>query len=121
MHHVCNCIYIYIYRCGLQYVGQTNNLRLRINGHRSDMKKYANGCRSKTEYNLLYSHLNQHNSDNFSVQILENLKSAGLKSDNMHQLLNEKEKQWLWKLDTIRPHGLNIDDGFHPQNKKSRK
>ena len=29
--------------CGMQYVGQTNNIRLRMNGHKSDYLKFLNG------------------------------------------------------------------------------
>ena len=34
--------------------------------------------------------------------------------------LLEKEGQWIYKLGTSTPHGLNDNDGFHAQNKKSR-
>ena len=29
--------------CGMQYVGQTNNIRLRMNGHKSDYRGFLNG------------------------------------------------------------------------------
>ena len=34
--------------------------------------------------------------------------------------LREKEGQWMYKLGTSTPHGLNDNNGFHAQNKKSR-
>ena len=34
--------------------------------------------------------------------------------------LRERENHWIYKLATLAPHGLNDDDGFYAQNKKSR-
>ena len=34
--------------------------------------------------------------------------------------LRERENQWIYKLATLAPHGLNDNDGFYNQNKKSR-
>ena len=33
--------------------------------------------------------------------------------------LQERENQWIYKLATLAPHGLNNNDGFYNQNKKS--
>ena len=43
--------------CGMQYVGQTNNIRLRMNGHKSDYRKFLNGDFSKSDTSSLCSHL----------------------------------------------------------------
>ena len=34
--------------------------------------------------------------------------------------LREKEGQWIYRLGTLRPQGLNEDDGFYAQNRKTR-
>ena len=32
----------------------------------------------------------------------------------------KKEGQWMYRLGTLRPQGLNEDDGFYAQNRKTR-
>ena len=107
--------------CKLQYVGQTNNFRLRMNGHRSDFRFYASGKSSKMDNKLLYDHLMEHNLDYFHVQIVDKVFVGGKGTQQLHTDLDRKEKEWIWKLWTIAPSGLNLDDGFHCQNKKPRK
>ena len=34
--------------------------------------------------------------------------------------LREKEGQWIYRLGTLRPQGLNEDDGFYAQNRNTR-
>jgi len=34
--------------------------------------------------------------------------------------LQEKERQWMYRLGMLRPQGLNKDDGFYAQNRKTR-
>ena len=46
--------------CGMQYVGQTNNIRLLMNGHKSDYLKFLNGDFSKSDTSSLFSHLISH-------------------------------------------------------------
>ena len=54
-------IFIYIYlnmavyvimcdACGMQYAGQTNNIRSHMNGHISDNRRFLNGDFSKSKY-----------------------------------------------------------------------
>ena len=43
--------------CDLQYVGQSNNFRARMNGHKSDFRLYAAGKTNKMDNKLLYNHL----------------------------------------------------------------
>ena len=35
--------------------------------------------------------------------------------------LDAKERHWIWKLETLTPHGLNVADKFYSQNRSSRK
>ena len=64
--------------CGLQYVGQTNNIRLRMNRHKSDYRKFLNGDFSKSDTSSLYSHLKSHDFNILKFQILEILENEGL-------------------------------------------
>ena len=109
-------------QCGIQYVGQTNNLRLRMNGHRSDFSKFGTGSSNKPESAALYKHLKEHGQSDFSVQIIDKLAySRSSQVPKLSKALDELEKQWIWKLETYVPRGLNIDDGFYCQNKGPRK
>jgi peptide-methionine (R)-S-oxide reductase len=106
--------------CGLQYVGQTNNIRLRMNGHKSDLRKFIDGTSNKSESVILYQHLKEH-SQAFRFQIVETLPYVGKRRTELDNRLDSAEREWIWKLDSITPKGLNVDDGFHVQNRKSRK
>ena len=44
--------------CGMQYVGQTNNIRLRMNRHKSDYRIFLNGDFSKSDTSSPYSKYN---------------------------------------------------------------
>ena len=57
--------------CGIQYVGQTNNIGLRMNGHKSDYRKFLNGDFSKSDSSALYSHLKSHDVNIFKFQKLK--------------------------------------------------
>ena len=61
--------------CGLQYIGLTNNLRLRINGHRSALRNHNTACPAKSDFTedtkRLYQHLKEHDQSEFKVVILE--------------------------------------------------
>jgi len=107
--------------CALQYVGQSNNFRFRMNGHRSDFKLYISGESNKMDQKVLYDHLRSHNIVSFNVQILDTLVTSKRSVDKLHEMLNDREKQWIWKLDTVIPKGLNSDDCFFSHNKKARK
>ena len=90
--------------CGMQYVGQTNNIRLRMNGHKSYYQKFINGAFSKSDTSSLYSHLKSHDVKIFKFQILEILENEGFKyTKDIRQLeasLDAKERHWIWKLET---------------------
>ena len=73
----------YIYRimcdvCGMQYVGQTNNIRSHMNGHKSDYRRFLNGDFSKSDTSFLYIQLISHDVKIFKFQILEILENEGL-------------------------------------------
>jgi hypothetical protein len=113
---------IYVIECPCclkQYVGQTNNLRFRMNGHRSDFNLYKAGKSNKMDNKLLYDHLISHNMDHYNIRLVDQVISN--EDSNLQQLLNRKEREWIWKLDSLSPNGLNMDDGFYSQNRKSRK
>ena len=107
-------------KCNMQYVGQTNNFRLRMNGHKSDFRLHNNGRSDKTEAKALYTHLASCGKDTFRVQIVDTIDTRGRTKEQLHKELNKREREWIWKLDSISPKGLNTDDGFYTQNKKSR-
>ena len=56
--------------CGMQYIGQTNNVISRMNGHRSDYRRFLNGFFSKSDTSSLCSHLRSHDVKIFMFQIL---------------------------------------------------
>ena len=117
---------VYLIKCGVcgkQYVGQSNNIRLRMNCHKSDYRKFLNGDTSKSGSSALYTHLKSHGVDIFKFQILEVLNTEGFIGKDVRlldRLLDEKERHWIWKLNTLVPHGLNIDDTFFSQNRVRR-
>ena len=110
--------------CGMQYVGQANNIRSRMNGHRSEYQRFLNGDFSKSDISSLHSHLKYHVKI-FKFQILLILENEGLKyTKDIHQLetsLDTEERHWIWKFETLTPQGLNVADTFHSQNRSSRK
>ena len=50
--------------------------------------------------------------EHMSVQLIDWVKGE--------RELHDKEGQWIYKLGTLLPHGLNDNDGFYAQNKKTR-
>ena len=94
------CIECNITDCHLQYVGQTKNaLRLRMNQHLSNIR-----CKSDTP---VARHFNRHGLGNFSVYILQLIRSD--KEEGV-MLRNKWENHWIARLHTITPQGLNILD-----------
>lgn len=51
--------------CFKQYVGQTNDLGLRINGHKSNLKKFRKGKTLSSHCTELYKHLSSHSPVDF--------------------------------------------------------
>ena len=90
--------------CGMQYVGQTNNIRSRMNGHKSDYRGFLNGDFSKSDTSSLYSHIKSHDVKIFKCQILEIIENECFKyTKDIRQLetsLDAKERHLIWKLVT---------------------
>ena len=107
--------------CNLQYVGQSNNFRARMNGHKSDFRLYAAGRSNKMDNKLLYDHLICHNIDYFHVSIVDMIQVGNNTESQLDELLSRKERKWIWDLCSITPYGLNQDDGYYCQNKRCRK
>ena len=99
-------VYVIMYDvCGVQYVGQTNNIRLHMNGHKSDYRKFLNGDFSKSDNSSLYSHVKSHDVKILKFQILEILENQDFKhTKDIRQLeisLDAKERHWIRKLETL--------------------
>ena len=101
---------VYVIMCdayGMQYVGQTNNVRSRMNGHKSDYLIFLHVDFSKSDTSAIYSHLKSHHVNIYKFQILLILENEGLKyTKGSHQLetsLDTKERHWMWKLATLVP------------------
>ena len=111
--------------CGMKYVCQTNNIRLRMNGHRSDYRRFLNGDFSNSDTSSLYSHLISHDVKIFNFQILEILENETIKYTNdIRQLktnFDANERHWIRKLETLTPQGVNVADTFLSQNRSKRK
>ena len=96
-----NCVYcLTCLSCRLQYVGCTNNLRLRLNNHKSCVrtKKVAR----TTDCFLLYKHFRDFPDHSFDCTILECVTGSGV--------LTQIESRWIYKLRTFSPLGLNMRD-----------
>ena len=104
----------------LQYVGQSNNLRARMNGHKSDFRLYAAGKINKMDSKLLYDHVIYHNIDYFHVRIVDMIHVGNNTESQLDELLCRKERKWIWDLCSITPYDLNQDDGYYCQNKGCR-
>ena len=78
-------------------------MRLRINGHKSDFRHFKTGCFDKFDSKVLYDHLILHNSDSFNVQIVDRIFKVDRSREVLDNLLIKKERQWIWKLDTVTP------------------
>ena len=102
-------------------MGQSNNFRARMNGHKSDFRLYAAGRINKMDNKLLYDHLICHNIDYFHVSIVEMMQVGNNTESQLDELLSRKERKWIWDLCSITPYGLNQDDGYYCQNKRCRK
>ena len=69
----------------------------------------------KQRDDLLYRHFNSDGHSglaDMSLQIIDWVKGE--------RELRDKEGQWLYKLGTLAPGGLNENGGFYGQNRKSR-
>ena len=77
--------------CFKQYVGQTNDLRLRINGHKSNLRKFREGTALSSHCTELYKHLSRHSPVDFFVQILDKINTVNfLSRENATKLLEQE-------------------------------
>ena len=117
----CNCsnvIYlINCTKCKVQYVGSTTTrFRTRFNNHKSRVNAHVNlSLNQKGKDDLIYRHFNSDGHrglEDMQIQLIDHVKGE--------KELRERENHWIYKLATLAPHGLNDNDGFYAQNKKSR-
>ena len=83
--------------CGMQYVGETTNLRMRINNHKSCVRL----GRMPQDCSRLYQHftLSGHSHKTMRITILHHVPA--------HQLL-QAETRWIGRLETIWSAGINV-------------
>ena len=86
--------------CGIQYIGCTNNLRLRLNNHKSCIRLHKE--HRSTDVFRLYQHYRVSAGHYFKCTILESRPDT--------DTLKHFESRWIYKLRTIFPSGLNILD-----------
>ena len=48
----------------------------------------------------------------FRVQIIEKLIIANRRVQELHDVLDSKEKEWIWKMNIVAPNRLNEGDSF---------
>ena len=87
-------------RCGLQYVGETENaLYVWMNGHHSDI-------RTRKTKKLVAAHFCQ------SDHSIEDLEVRGIEKihDNNTQWRIERESFWIFTLRSLAPDGMNLDE-----------
>ena len=107
-----NCIYVIICcRCGLQYVGETNqSLWDRCSDHRTGMRNpfAANGCKILSKHFCVDLCRNA----NYIVNSIKKVSGSG-KDDNGIPISDvivqrqKKESKWMLTLQTVYPYGLN--------------
>ena len=104
--HSTNFIYcINCSDCGMQYVGQTkNSVIVRINNHLSTIRLH--------EDLPVPNHMADHNTSdypNIKIHILEFIR-APPSSIKAQELRDSVERKWITRLNTLVPHGLNLQD-----------
>lgn len=94
----CNCVYIiFCSRCGTQYIGETkNSISTRMTQHRYNIRH------NKEAHTLLVKHFISHG--------WQSLRVAGIQSNSGWTVGQRKkrERQWIHRLDTKEPWGLNM-------------
>lgn len=105
-------------KCSLQYVGSTiTKFRLRFNNHKSRIRKHSMlGQAEKEADDLLYRHFCSEGHSGLSderIQLIDRVTGE--------EQLREKEGQWAYRLKTLDPDGLNDNDFFFVQNRRSRR
>lgn len=94
----CNCVYIiFCSQCGTQYIGETkNSISTRMTQHRYNIRH------NKEAHTLLVKHFISHG--------WQSLRVAGIQSNSGWTVGQRKkrERQWIHRLDTKEPWGLNM-------------
>ena len=96
-------------KCKIQYVGSTTTaFRTRFNNHKSRVNAHVNpSSENKKEDDVLYQHFHSQGHlglEHMSIQLIDWVKGE--------RELRDKEGQWIYKLGTLLPHGLNDNDGI---------
>ena len=105
--HSTNFIYcISCAECGIQYVGQTRNtVIVRMNNHLSTIRRHD-------DLPIPNHMAEQHNSSHdpkFKIHIVEFIR-APPSSHKAQELRDKVERKWITRLNTLVPHGLNLQD-----------
>ena len=100
------------------YVGSTTTkFRLRLNNHKSRIRRHEMlGQAEKGADDLLYRHFCSEGHSGLTdvrIQLIDRV--------NGEEQLREKEGQWAYRLQTLDPSGLNDNDFFFVQNRRSRR
>ena len=74
--------------CNLQYVGQSNNFRARMNGHKNDFRRCTGVKTNKMDNKLLYDHLICHNTYYFHECILDMIHVGNNIESQLEELLS---------------------------------
>lgn len=94
---------IYLIECvrGVQYAGRiVQKLHQRLNMHRNNIKKYF--LLQSVSRHMSTNHPEMLNS--YSVMPIDHITSS---VPNRFEALKKREIYWIYKLDTLKPHGLN--------------
>ena len=114
-----NVVYLIICKvCGQQYVGSTSTkFRLRFNNHKSRLRAHSRKSNiDKESDKIIYKHFHgpgHHGLQDVSVQIIANI-------HNYYEKLFIKKGEWAYRLQTLKPEGLNHSDFFYSQNRVTR-
>ena len=100
-----------------QYVGSTSTkFRLRFNNHKSRLRAHSQKCNiDKESDDFVYKHFHgpgHHGLRDVSVQIIDKVHN--------NEKLFIKEGEWAYRLQTLKPVGLNDSDFFYSQNRVTR-
>ena len=96
----------------MQYVGSTSTkFRLRFNNHKSRLRAHSRKSNIDKESNdFIYKHF--HGVRDVSVQIIDKVHN--------YEKLFIKEGEWAYRLQALKPEGLNDSDFFYSQNRVMR-